>query len=238
MVSTNGKFYSNIDSKFKYAIEGVTGQRANDWDKKIKISSESLDSLLDMLKAIFKNHYSPTVTKEPVIIYNIESHIFFAEDEKGNIFPNAGFPNAKWKSIESKKYGQHHASQPSRDGYSLTIGASAKLKITHKYGNSEKVEYRDYYKGGSHHDHDNPAQLLNSWCAFDLDNFKEIPYSDESAMFFHNLMLGMAKLSQMIQENTSSQEKLLKLIATGSNPLLTNKSSTSSNKDIIDTEVE
>lgn len=238
MVSTNGKFYSNLDSEYKYAIEGVIGIRADDGDAKIKVSNDSLETLVHLLKKIFKTHYRPSVTKEPVIIYNIESHISFAEDEKGDIFPNAGFSGAKWGDAYDKKYGQHHATNASKNGYSLTIGAKAQLKISYKYGDSEKVEYENYYRGGSHHGHENPAELLNSWCSFHLENFKEIPYSDESAMFFHNLMHGMAKLSQMIQENTFDQQQLLRLIATGNNPLLPNNSSIPNNEDIIDTEVE
>ena len=165
----------------------------------------------------------PTVKKEPVILYNIESHVSFAEDEDGNIFPNAGYQGAKWVHSEENRlmYGGHHASQPSNGGYSLTIGAIAKLKITYSYGGSEKIEYENYYKGESHLGNKNPAQRLNSWCSFTLGkNPKEMPYSDEAAEFFYNLMYGMAKLSQMIQNNTFDQTELFRLIASNNNLLI------------------
>ena len=67
----------------------------------------------------------------------------------------------------------------------------------------------------------NPAQMLNSWTAFTLpDNAKEIPYTNEAALFFHNLMFGMAKISKQIQEATFQQNNLLELIESGTGNLL------------------
>jgi len=117
-------------------------------------------------------------------------------------------------------YGNHHASNQSDGGYSLTIGARALKKITWTQGRKVTVEYESYYgvdENGdelSHHETDHPAGRLNSWCSFYLnDDCKEIPYTDDAARFFNDLMLGMAKLSKLIQERTFDQENLMKLIA-------------------------
>ena len=113
-------------------------------------------------------------------------------------------------------YGDHHATEPAHGGYSLTVGAKALLKTTYSYGGQDRVEYTDYYKDGGHLGHENPAERLNSWVCFSLgENPKEIPYSDEAAEFFFNLMYGMAKLAQMIQGKTFKQEDLLKLVFSG-----------------------
>lgn len=220
-VSKDGLFYTNLESEYRIAVQGVMDERHPDSDKKIKVSSGSLESLIASLKKIFEVHYSPEITEEAVIIYNIESHVSFVENDKGEIFPNRCYgKGAQWRS--EARFGEHHASQPSNNGYSLTIGAKAKIKTTYKYGSSKKVEYKDYYKGGSHLGVENPAQRLNSWCSFTLNNFKEIPYSDESAEFFYNLLYGMAKISKMIQDTTFDQAKLLKLIESGNGLLLPN----------------
>jgi len=221
-VDKGGLFSSNIDEKFNLSIKDTFKlwgyARAKDM---MKVSHSDLDTLVYMLKQVFKKHYDPEISEEYVIIYNIESHVSFAEDNHGNIFPNGGFPNAEWRNNDGR-YGNHHASKPSNGGYSIIIGARAMIKITYKYGDSKKVKYKPYYKGGSHLGHDNPAQLLNSWCSFSLNDFKEMPYSDESAIFFHNLMLGMAKISQMIQNATFEEDNLMKLIASGNNLFLPN----------------
>ncbi len=219
-VSKEGYFYVNLEPEFIIASESILNTKINDGVPYIKVSDSNCDSLIRTIKEILELHHKPEVIEEPVILYNIESHISFCQNDDGEIFPNGTFEGAKWRI--SEKYGNHAAAQPSTNGYSLTIGAKAKLKITLKYGDSKRVEYKDYYKGGSHLGHDNPAQLLNSWQCFSLKRFKEIPYSDESALFFHNLMLGMAKISKLIQDNTFEQENLLNLIASGTNPLLPN----------------
>lgn len=220
-VSAKGEFYANLEPEVRVSAEGVMKQRFIE-DNKIKIVASSLDKLESLVKEIYRNHYQPEVIKTPVILYNIESHVSFAQDDEGNIFPNATYPNASWKNHEDKRFGNHYSSNPSKGGYSLTIGAQAMLKITYKYGNSEKVSYEPYYKGSSHLGRENPAQKLNSWVSFSLDyeNCQEMPYSDEAAEFFYNLLYGMAKISKMIQDNTFEKEKLLQLIATGGNPML------------------
>lgn len=224
-ISADGFFYANLEPELLSAVRGTIGNQFIRKNDKVHISFGDLASLISVLKRIFENHYTPQRKEEHVILYNIESHVTFAEDKNGNVYPNSGFDGASWHDLNDKMYGQHHASQPSNNGYSLTIGAKAKTKITYIYGDCEKVEYVNYYKDGSHLNHDNPANLLNSWTSFNLTNFKEIPYSDESALFFHNLMLSMAKISKMIQEHTFNQENLMRLIASGTNGFLLSNNS-------------
>jgi len=216
-VNNSGKFYTILNKKYESSIQQNMNKEIK--NEKINIFADSMEQLLSDLKKIFEFHYSPEVIKEPVIIYNIESHVSFAENENGEIFPNAGFNGTKWN--HDVKYGKHSSSDRSKNGYSLTIGAQAKMKIIYKYGDNEKIEYENYYKGESHLGNSNPAQKLNSWCSFSLEKFKEIPYSDEAAEFFYNLMFGMAKISKMIQESTFEQEKLLNIIADKNTILLT-----------------
>ncbi len=226
-VNSEGVFYANLEEEFLKSIKGVIPNRCykrNNRNDTIQVLDRDLDTLTSQLQKVFDTHLKPEVTVEHVIIYNIESHVSFTEDEEGNIFPNGTFKGSKWADSGGGKgmYGGHHSSQPSDGGYSLVVGARAMTKTIHKYGDSEEVEYNMYYKGESHHGHDNPAQLLNSWCSFslDIDKAKQMPYTDESAIFFYNLMMGMAKISQMIQHSTFDQENLMKLIASGNNPFL------------------
>jgi len=219
-VNANGEFYANLESDVRISAEGVLKQQFIEGEK-IKVIASSLNTLESLIEKIYRNHYEPKITEEPVILYNIESHVTFAEDKDGNIFPNAGYPNANW-NMDYNRYGEHHAAKPSNGGYCLTIGAKAMMKTTYFYGDGKKVKYKPYYKGESHLGRDNPAQQLNNWAAFNLDydTCKEMPYTDEAAEFFYSLLYSMAKISKMIQDNTFEQEKLLQLIATGSNPML------------------
>lgn len=222
-ISSFGEFYTYIDKKFKTTVEGVFEFSQYDGDTKpdkIKVKKDTYEDLRSSLIKVLNIFAKPIITEEHVIRYNIESHVSFAEDQDGNIYPNAGFKGTEW-GTNQESYGDHYAAQPSRGGYSLKIGAQAMIKKTYTYGESKKIEYSLYYKDGFHLNHNNPAELLNSWCSFTLgDKPKEIPYSDKAALFFHNLMLGMAQLSKRIQENTFTQDKLLELISKNESFLL------------------
>lgn len=214
-VDSDGWFYATLPNHLAESVQDANVI----WSNKgiLKARAKSFETLVSAIKQAHQSYLTPEITEEPVIRYNIESHVSFAMDDAGNIFPNAGFPGAKWpkhgRESTGPDYGNHHAVAPCNGGYSLTIGARAMLKTTHRYGSNSKVTYSWYRAGGSHHDHDNPANLLNSWCSIDLGkNPKEIPYTDEAAMFFHRLLLGMAEMSRRVQEMTFTQDKLLALI--------------------------
>jgi len=220
-VNVKGEFYCDLSAEmrlplrnvFKASQLGVVNKDKNT----VRGFADTLESRQGGIQEAFTQYTKPTVKQEPVIRYNIESHVNFAIDENQNIFPNAGYPGAEWIGKKADgMFGDHHATEPAPGGYSLTVGAKALLKTTYSYGSQDKVKYEAYYKDGHHFGQENPAERLNSWVSFSLgDNPKEIPYSDEAAEFFFNLMYGMAKLAQMIQGKTFKQEDLLKLVFSG-----------------------
>lgn len=223
-INASGEFYAHVPEYLLPAIDSSFLDLRARWqvEGRTKVHASTLAALEECILKAFIAYLKPEITEEPVILYNIESHVSFAEDAEGNIFPNAGYPGAKWPGTESKvMFGEHHSTSPSRGGYSLTIGAKAMMKRTYKFGDNARVEYSQYYKGGSHLGKENPAELLNGWCSFSLgENPKEIPYTDEAALFFHNLLLGMATLSRKIQAATFHQANLLALIAKQPGPFL------------------
>lgn len=224
-ISAEGLFYANVPQQFEGAFKSCSCYAGLGKPPKtgyFVVKAAQYDKLEADVSAALRRHIEPEVTETPVIRYNIESHVCFAEDADGRLFPNAGYPGAKWTRDGQTHFGNHHATEPARGGYSLTLGARAQLKRVVRYGAHEKVSYSSYYKGESHLGLDNPAQILNSWAAFTLPaNPKEIPYTDEAALFFHNLMLGMAELSRRIQLATFDSDRLQALIAKhGGAPML------------------
>lgn len=180
----------------------------------LTLYANTLDALEDIIVVAIRACNTPEVITELVIQYNLESHISFAQTQDGVIHPSAQSDGAQW-SDEGKNgmYGGHSAGNRSQGGYSLTIGAKAMVKVTSKVGERVSVKYNRYYKSGNHFDTSDPSGLLNSWTGFSLPkNPKEIPYTEEAALFFHNLMLGMARLSKQIQEATFDQSNLLAAI--------------------------
>lgn len=221
-VSSAGKFYCHAPSYLSLAAKNhfSHGERGivNDEKQTVELAKGTLHELVAALTDSLRDAVTPIVTEEHIIRYNIESRISFAEDDEGNIYPNASYEGAAWINDPHNKYGQLHSSQRSKGGYSLTIGAIALTKSTVSYGEQKRVSYKKYYKGGGSFSQDNPASRLNSWVSFDLlnqDNYKEIPYSDESADFFFDLISSMARLSKFIQGHTFDEATLLETIAQG-----------------------
>jgi hypothetical protein len=215
-ISADGQFYCLLSSEYAPAAKSAFSHVEESEQKgTCKVGAQTFEDLKSNLWVMLSAHLEPEVTEVPVIRYNIESHVGFAEDSDGNIYPNAGFPGAEWVERDGR-YGDHCAHRAAPGGYSIIVGACAQLKVITKYGDREEVGYKGYYKGGSHHRHDNPAELLNSWSSFDLGRDpKEIPYTDEAALFFHGLMLGMAKLAKQIQSHSFDQAALIRLIESG-----------------------
>lgn len=222
-IRANGTFYTHVPDKLLVSFdENAIDLRERKRQGFFVTSATTFHELVGVIKKAHKTFMEPIVKEEPVIVYNIESHVSFALTKDGRIFPNAGFEGASWPRDHGKKqYGDHHSCNPSEGGYSLIIGAKAMLKKTTTYGDKSSSRYEYYYKDESHLGHDNPAQLLNSWCSMELpENTREMPYSDEAAMFFFNLLKAMAELNRRVQEFTNTPEKLAKAISRNAGVLM------------------
>lgn len=211
-VTAKGEFSATVDEDLRPGLPAKLIDHKGSPVGRIRVVCPVFADLESALQNALKSILAPEITEEPVIRYSVESHVAFAVDDQGTIFPNAGFPGAQWVTLEA--YGEHHAARPSPGGYTLTVGAKALLKRTIRYGEHVRVEYVPYYRGGDHLGHENPAELLNAWAAFNLPaNAREMPYSDEAALFFHRFLLGMADMSRRVQELTCDQERLQALIS-------------------------
>ncbi|MEX3984090.1 hypothetical protein AB4Y45_34615 [Paraburkholderia sp. EG287A] len=186
------------------------------WDRArvhTRLQGKVLESLKTVVTELLTAFLAPEVSVERVIRYNVDSHVSFAEDDNGNIFPNGSFSGARW--ADSLHFGDHHATQPSAGGYSLTVGARAYDKHTIRRGDAVKVEYQPVKVGHVGNPND-PLNLLNGWASFSLpEKCKEMPYTPEAAMFFHRMMESMAELSRRVQTFMHDEPQLLAAIRSG-----------------------
>lgn len=224
-VDSRGTFYTHVPDKLRVSFneDDVNVYRVHGRGR-AGFFVTSASTFAELSKRIEKAHEEfmrPTVKKEPVILFNIESHVAFALTKDGKIFPNAGYPGAEWPRKDTS-YGEHHASNPVNGGYSLTVGAKAMLKTTTTYGDKSASQYSYYYgKENDHFSQTDPAARLNSWSAVNLpEDAREMPYTDEAATFFFNLLKSMAELNRRIQEFTNTPEKLALAVSRHSGALL------------------
>jgi len=220
-VSADGEFCAVLPDEMASLAQGLALPQGVGWDTskgKTRLRSKTMDALKMALQNVLIAWLAPNITVERVIRYNVASHVSFFESPSGSIFPNGSFREAKYDGggrwNDGKMYGNHTANTPSRDGYSLTIGARAYDKRTITRGDAVKIEYDILHPAT---DENCPLYLLNSWCSFTLPErgVKEMPYTPEAALFFHRMMLGMADLSRRIQTFMHDDSRLMAAIASG-----------------------
>ncbi len=224
-VSSSGAFYAHVPDKLRVSldedlIDRLPRQRGRAGF--VLVSAITFSELFGIIKKAHNQFMEPAVKKEKVIRYNIESHVSFALTKDGRIFPNAGYPGAEWASHGDETYGNHDACRSAKNGYSLTIGAKAMVKKTTTYGEKSASEYSYYYgEDDDQFSRTDPAARLNSWSAMVLpEDAREMPYSEEAAVFFFGLLQTMAELNRRVQEFTNTPEKLSLAIAKTSGVLM------------------
>lgn len=212
-IDVQGDFYCKIPaellvmfSDFSNIPKGV--QRGCD----DKLFAKVFTDLEDCLKRAVYHCFQPVITKEKVIRYSITNTFPYTIVDGVTVAPN-GYYGERDADYE-------HFGSPTRLG-GLSIVAKAEIKTTAVRGEKVDISYDNYYgEDGSHLGTKNPAERLNSWGRCGLcDSPKEIPYSDEAAVFFFDAMMGMARLAHMIRTSTDSPEKIRTLI-TGKQGLL------------------
>jgi hypothetical protein len=216
-VDTSGVFTVTLPEHLAELAKTMSLPAGVTWDHarvNTRLKGKVLDSLKLALTELLKAFVSPDVTVERVIRYNVASHVSFAEDSEGNIFPNGTFGSARW--ADSTHFGDHHANKPSAGGYSLTVGARVYDKHTIRRGDAVKVTFE--HVSTSHvGEPTDPLCLLNGWASFSLPEkeCKEMPYTPEAALFFHRMMESMAELSRRVQTFMHDEPRLLAAIQSG-----------------------
>ena len=222
-VNAGGLFYVNVPKRLEKAIRGTglmirgTTRKAN-LESDIDVFADTYEKLHTGLFTAAQLALNPERTVEHIICYNIALHCAFAERKDGSTARNG--IDGEWNNRAA--FGNHHSSNMARGGYSLCVGAQAMTKVTLKLGDHVETKYENYYKDESHLGTENPAQKLNSWCSFTMpDNCVEIPYTDEAALFFDSMMMGVVNMSRKINSVLGTKEAVLEAIANNSECLLT-----------------
>lgn len=218
-VSVDGYFTTRIDEKYRDCAIGVLEHGAIEAANSLKqqsggtfrISFNSLDDLNQGVDSILAKYCNPKIKHENIIRYKIETSVIFTENKKGEMAQNAVKDGFSWEHKGMDMY--RNVGDIYSSPYSIKIYARALVKTTKTFGEHKTVVYHNYYADGGN---ENPAERLNSWCHMgitDKEQANEIPYSDESALFFNDLIWCIVNLSKLIQDHTFNKNDLLKTIA-------------------------
>ena len=171
--------------------------------------------------------YTPEITEEKVIRYIVSSDTCYAENDAGDIRSTAG-DGYKWTGDGKSSSGHWDRSK----GYRIGVGAAAFTKTTYTYRDgTSKSEFEYYYGKGDHLHARCPASRLNSWNHVGFsrngdiygEKIIEIPYTDEAAEFFYEMMYGICKIAQRLDEFIGTPDQLQLAIQNKTQLLIGNK---------------
>ena len=149
---------------------------------------------------------------EDVIAYEIVSRGQFAYDSNGNVYPRRLSEDMKWTEDERFESGARTPWPGSAYIFGVELAAKVYHKVTRTCGGHSSVEYTVMRPKNK----DCIQWKLNAWNTKpDLDKANFIPYSDKAALFFYEMLEGIARLNKRLQDTTSEAENLMKCIEAG-----------------------
>lgn len=188
---------------------------------------KELDKLTKFVHAAALDSISGTELHERVIVYNISTVVSFWANQDGSIHPNGGSPEAGegdwWKpGLGAFQLSSLHTT----DLFSIGLCAGVFDKITTTRATGKTLRY-EFVKAEHQNEEQEstPSGRLNSFRGLEFNPedaaMKEMPYSDEAALFFYDTMMTICKLARNLDAFFADDNRLKKAIATRTNFLLT-----------------
>jgi hypothetical protein len=193
-----------------------------------RVYCNDLKAGLAFLKACAVELLTAEEKTERVIVYEAEFNLSYWKQPDGRIFPN-GYNEAgiirpgQWQDLKFHNKGTNSTNRTNI--FSLGICAAVFDKVTtiRKSGNVVRyISIRNLERNS-------PAAMLNSFASLDVNTrgvgqsycrSQEMPYSDEAALFFHDVMLGLCSLAERIDTVIADKPKLFEAIQRGATKLL------------------
>lgn len=215
-----------------------------------RTKSEVVKAMSDCIK----DHMACEISNDLVIVYKFRNNTSFYKLANGTIVPNGGYDRdyhdadlktGAWISSEDQSNSFH---QEGGMGFNINVQVLSRTIYTRPSGKSAK--YKSFCYRPKEDDNDMySSKLFNSEIADKLDGFimkgdilgsmnqfhktdmdnstheyKVVPYSDETAEFFCNMLLGVCKLADKFTSFFSNEpEVILNYIQNGGVPLLESK---------------
>ena len=183
----------------------------------LRVSGSNLQQCIKFIDAVITDYLKCDTTRELVILYTRRIDLSYVKALDGSIHPNGqGVVKYQWCGDEmanrrpfDKKY----------DDFAIGIAAEVKQKITYTRASGVKIVYEDAER--PNFADELWLDKLNSFVGVRVDtqHATEMPYTEEAAKFFYEVMLSMCKLADRIDSFFGSPEAIQKAI-TNQIPLL------------------
>lgn len=178
-----------------------------------RLTAPTLDLLRKAIGAAGNEWASCEETVETVILYAHDLQVAYFQTERGAIYPNGYTP----EGVEGKWKGGLRA--PNSDThYRIGFAATVREKVVYRRAGSTTVKYRlpprqdgDHRYPESYHDKLLALTLLR----VEPSKMQEMPYSEEAARFFFEIMVGLCAMSDRIETFFADQNQIHRAIRQG-----------------------
>lgn len=174
-------------------------------------ASNKMNDLIKQVKNTIDLFFSrKLVKKETVIQFQIRTTCSYCKSrgKNGDIVPNGYWIEDKYKKGGCDWFGGNITQDAAhRYPYGILVYARPFHKKTFEYIDSSKVFEYENISGNENFDNEYYLKFLNDFCAMDPMRdveMQEIPYTEESAKFFVNLLVSICSLNDKIKEYLNS----------------------------------
>ena len=224
-VTSDGIFHFEIPDELKDTVENAISNQKVDYDLlviigilkngKYAISHKEYNACKKIVDIAGQEYVKSESKEEIVICYGIDSKVTYFKSNDGEIFSNGQLAEGRWLG----KVNDCGVNQVSF--YSVGLVAICFLKTTYNRSSGSKVKYSKY-DGDIIGEYGN---RLNNFVGIKLNdcslrNLSELPYTEEAAKFFYEMMIGICRLADRMGEFFGDKEKIIQAIETGAIKLL------------------
>lgn len=236
-VSSDGTFSAVLPPEIEPAIKRLSDETRAQHKTTVSMNKKGdlllncgeLLALKAVLYAYSKSMTEAAVTNEFRIFYTVKLDAPYYKSQDGVIHPNGeGVPN--YNDDNGKWHGEHRFSGGWGSNVGSIVGVGARVCIercvTPAGGEPSwsypRIEREDRDQLGTW------ALLLNKWTGQPgpsdqrgkRTELKSIPYTEEAARMFHEVLLRLSTIADQLETHLSDHEALPAMIAAGSVPLL------------------
>ena len=187
----------------------------------LRLSGPGLETCEALIKKTMCEYLACDVKEELVIVYGVLTQVAYAKHRDDNTIGPNGYHMSECRGGRNFDFHGDLDALKRSNFYTVGVIAEVRKKITYTRAAVIKHEYKWPDYPNNHGVSDDPGQRLNSFIGVRVDpkKLKEMPYTDEAAQFFYEMMLGMCHLADRIESFFGDEESVKDAIKNGGGPL-------------------
>lgn len=179
----------------------------------LRVTGATLEACKNFINHAGNDYVACEVTKELVIVYGVFNRVCYIKDEAGILYPNGRYVADYDKNIKAGNLnwmGELNGSSEAAPYYQIGFIARVVQMTTYKRPSGVRRVFERHIED----DDETWAGRLNAFIGLSLDyrpmdRMQRIPYSDEAAKFFCEVMQTMCQLADRISGFFDDKERLM-----------------------------